>query len=130
MKSKERIILQKLSSYVQDILQYVQGYTFEQFMDDKKTISACAFTVSQMGELAKHISPETQAEHAHIPWRGIRGMRNRIVHEYENIDLVVLWGTISSSLPELQKQIEKILLRQAQEADILSSIEDKEEYER
>lgn len=130
MKSKERIILQKISNYVRDVLQYVQGYTFEQFMIDKKTISACAFTVSQMGELANHISPETQSEYAHIPWKSVRGMRNRIVHDYENIDLVVLWGTITSSLPEFQKQIEEILLRQTQETDILSPIEDEEEYER
>lgn len=34
-----------------------------------------------------------------IPWNSIRGMRNRIVHDYENVDLSVLWGTIKESLP-------------------------------
>lgn len=37
-----------------------------------------------------------------IPWNSIRGMRNRIVHDYENIDLSVLWGTINKSMPELK----------------------------
>ncbi|MBW4085240.1 DUF86 domain-containing protein [Paenibacillus sp. S150] len=129
MKSKERIILQKLNSYILDVLQYVQGYTFEQFMADKKTVSACAFTVSQMGELAKYISDETQERYPDIPWRSIRGMRNRIVHDYENIDLAVLWGTITASLPELQKQIEHILLHQTQDSELLSRDED-EDHER
>ncbi|GIP30856.1 MULTISPECIES: hypothetical protein [Paenibacillaceae] len=49
---------------------------------------------------------------------------------HANIDLVVLWDTITTSLPELQKQIEEILIRQSQETDILSPFEDEEEYER
>ncbi|MFU1794206.1 hypothetical protein ACM1RC_10080 [Paenibacillus azoreducens] len=49
---------------------------------------------------------------------------------HANIDLVVLWDTITTSLPELQKQIEEILIRQSQETDILSPFEDEEEYKR
>ena len=78
-------------------------------MADKKTISACAFTVSQIGELAKDISAATQEGYSNIPWKSIRGMRNKIVHDYENIDLAVLWGTITKSLPELVNQIGGIL---------------------
>lgn len=126
MKSKDRIVLQKLSNYVHDVLQYVEGYTFEQFMADKKTISACAFTVSQMGELAKYISAETQEAYTHIPWKSIRGMRNRIVHDYENVDFSVLWGTITTSLPELLKQIENILIQEAHQTYVLSHEDDQE----
>ena len=56
MTSKDQIILQKMRSYVLDVAQYIDGFSFDQFMADKKTISACAFTVSQIGELAKDIS--------------------------------------------------------------------------
>ena len=45
-----------------------------------------------------------------IPWKSIKGMRNRIVHDYENVDLSVLWGTIKESLPELKEQLEDIIL--------------------
>lgn len=109
MTNKDRIILQKISTYIDDVIRYVNGFTFEQFMADKKTISACAFTVSQIGELAKDIDANTQGEYHNIPWKSMRGMRNKIVHDYENINLVVLWGTIAKSLPELKNQIDKIL---------------------
>ena len=128
MTSKDRIILQKISGYIDDVAQYVNGLPFEQFMTDKKTISACAFTVSQIGELAKDISLSTQEEYAGIPWKSIRGMRNKIVHDYENIDFAVLWGTITKSLPELLNQIDEVLYREVEEVNIL--VEEDEEYER
>jgi len=109
MISKDRIILQKISGYIDDVVQYIHELSFEQFMSDKKTISACAFTVSQIGELAKDISLSTQEEYSYIPWKSIRGMRNKIVHDYESIDFAVLWGTITKSLPELLNQIDKIM---------------------
>ncbi len=129
MTSKDRIILQKISSYIYDVIQYVDGFTFELFMADKKTISACAFTVSQIGELAKDISISTQERYPNIPWKSIKGMRNKIVHDYENIDLAVLWGTIIKSLPELMNQINGILYQEIKGTNILSD-EEYEEFEK
>ena len=51
-------------------------------------------------------------EYKNIPWKSIRGMRNRIVHDYENIDLSVLWGTIKESLPELKDELKDIIFNQ------------------
>lgn len=91
MTGKDRSILQKISVYINEVAYYVEGFSFENFMTDRKTLAACAFSVSQIGELAKEISEDTQKKHNYIPWKSIRGMRNKIVHDYENIDLVVLW---------------------------------------
>ena len=87
MKSKDRIVIQKLIEYTKDIGKYIDGLYFETFMNDKKTISACAFTIGQIGELVSNIDLSTQELYSQIPWRGIRGMRNRIIHNYENVDL-------------------------------------------
>jgi uncharacterized protein with HEPN domain len=59
MISKDRIILQKINTYIVDVVKYVDWFSFEKFKTDKKTISACAFSVSQIGELAKEISEDT-----------------------------------------------------------------------
>ena len=129
MIGKDRIILQKIDSYIDDVAQFVNGFSFADFMADKKTLSACAFSVSQIGELAKEISEDTQEKHDHIPWKSIRGMRNKIVHDYENIDLAVLWGTVTKSLPELAKQIDSVLYHEVEEINVLDNEED-EEFER
>ena len=81
-------------------------------MNDKKTITACAFSVTQIGELVKEISDETIEKYNKIPWNSIKGMRNRIVHDYENVDLSVLWGTIHESLPQLKDELEDIILKE------------------
>ena len=116
MKSKDRIIIQKIIEYIDDIEKYVYGLQARDFLDDKKTITACAFTVSQIGEIVKEITDETINKYSNIPWNSIRGMRNRIVHDYENVDLSVLWSTINESLPELKNQLKDIILK---DTDIL-----------
>ena len=45
-----------------------------------------------------------------IPWKSIKGMRNRIVHDYDNVDLSVLWSTIKISLPELKEKMKNIIM--------------------
>jgi len=117
MKAKERIIIQKMIKYIEEVKTYTENMTSHEFLQDRKTMTACAFTVSQIGELAKDISDELQEKYKNIAWKAMRGMRNKIVHDYENIDLAVLWGTIEKSLPPLKLELEKILF--AEPEDIL-----------
>lgn len=116
MKSKDRIIIQKIIEYIDDVEKYVYGLEAKDFLDDKKTITACAFTVSQIGEIVKEITDETINKYTYIPWKSIKGMRNKIVHDYDNVDLSVLWGTIKNSLPQLKEELKEIILK---ETDIL-----------
>lgn len=112
MKSKDRIIIQKIISYIDDVEKYIEGLNAIEFLDDKKTITACAFTVSQIGEISKEITEETIEKYTEIPWKSIKGMRNKIVHDYENVDLSVLWGTIRNSLPDLKDKLKNIILNE------------------
>ena len=116
MKSKDRIIIQKIISYIDDVERFVEGLQAKDFLDDKKTITACAFTVSQIGEIVKEIDKETINKYNNIPWNSIKGMRNKIVHDYDNVDLSVLWGTIKESLPDLKEKLKDIILN---ETDII-----------
>ena len=110
MRSKDRIIIQKIIGYIDDVEKYTEGMEDKDFLDDKKTITACAFTVSQIGEIVKEIEEDTMKKYSDIPWNSIKGMRNRIVHDYENVDLSVLWGTIKESLPELKEKLKEIII--------------------
>lgn len=111
MKSKDRIIIQKIINYISDVQIYIKDMSAMEFLDDKKTITACAFTVSQIGELTKEISKETQEKYKAIPWKSIKGMRNKIVHDYENVDLSVLWATMKQSLPELKEKLKEVIIK-------------------
>ena len=105
MSDKNVIILKKVLKYAQDALSYVGDMDYDSFIADGKTLAAVAFVLGQIGELAKNVSEETQSASADIDWRGMRGLRNRIVHDYENIDMKMLWDVIRTDLPKLIAQI-------------------------
>ncbi|HML37719.1 MAG TPA: DUF86 domain-containing protein [Bacillota bacterium] len=109
MKDKDRIILKKIAGYIEDADSYVNNLNYDVFLKDSKTMSATAFVLGQIGELAVRISSETETSYPEIDWKGMRGMRNKIVHDYENVDLMILWNTLKNDLPDLLKQIRKIL---------------------
>lgn len=58
MKSKDNIILNKILGYIEELQEFISGYTYESFRKDRKTINACVFDLSQIGELAGKISDE------------------------------------------------------------------------
>lgn len=57
---------------------FIEDYSYMNFKNDRKTINACVFDLSQIGELAGKISLEIQEEYSIIEWRGIKALRNRI----------------------------------------------------
>jgi len=91
MKSRDKIILNKILNYIYEIKDFINGYDKQQFNKDKKTINACVFNLSQIGELAGKISEELIKENKQIEWRGLKGLRNRIVHDYDGINLDMIW---------------------------------------
>lgn len=112
MSGRDKIVLQKIERYILDALYYIDGMDFDAFSNDSKTISATAFVLGQIGELAKEVSAETVDANHEIQWKGMRGLRNRIVHDYENVDLAILWDTLSNDLPVLQVQIRTLIMRE------------------
>lgn len=58
MKDKDNMILIKILKYIQELKQFIKGYNYESFKQDKKTVNACVFNLSQIGELAGKASSE------------------------------------------------------------------------
>ena len=104
MKNKEYMSFVKMIEYIDKAIKYVNGYNFEEFCKDEKTMDATIFAISQIGELVKNISKETMNKYNNIEWNMMKGLRNRIVHDYEGISYVV-----ENDLIELKENIQKIL---------------------
>lgn len=104
MKNKEYISFIKMVEYVEKAMKYVNGYNFEQFCKDEKTVDATIFAISQIGELVKNISKETMNKYNDIEWNMIKGLRNRIVHDYEGISLKSIWYVVENDLIELKEK--------------------------
>ena len=61
--------------------------------------------IIQIGELVNRLSDECIEEYNRIPWHAIRGMRNLHAHDYENVDLEIVWNTLLEDIPYLKEQI-------------------------
>jgi uncharacterized protein with HEPN domain len=68
--------------------------------------------VEIVGEAASRITPETRAAVPTLPWSAIVGMRNRLIHGYYDVDLDVVWATLTDDLPPLIEQLETVLQSQ------------------
>ena len=78
----------------------------QQFLIDM--LLSAKIAVSYIQEKSKTDLEKTQSGLPVIPWRLINGMRNRLVHEYDDIDLDTVWDTLEKSLPNLISELEKI----------------------
>ena len=79
--------------------------------------------VEIVGEAAGRVSPATRAHLPDFPWSGMIGMRNRIIHGYDTVDIPVVWDTIVHDLPELVLMIENQLSKIKLASDVVSTEE-------
>jgi uncharacterized protein with HEPN domain len=103
--------LDNMKQAVSDAISFVEGLTEAEFLASSKVQMACAMCLVIIAESATRIeqkSPEFVAAHADWPWREMRGLRNRIVHDYVNLDLPTIWRVVGGALPELAIKIDAL----------------------
>lgn len=83
---------------------FVEGLAKETFVSDRRTQQAVVMSLVIVGEAATKVMdgfPGFVLAHPEVPWRGIRGMRNRMAHGYFEINFEVVWDTVQTALPAL-----------------------------
>lgn len=83
------------------VLRYVENTNQQEFEQDQEKQDSITYRILILGEASKRLSAEFREKHPNIPWRQIAGMCNMLVHEYDQIDLDVLWDVTQNSIPEL-----------------------------
>jgi uncharacterized protein with HEPN domain len=104
--------LQHIVGAVDRATGYVSGMDFKTFEQDCRTQDAVVRSIEIMGEAAQRVrsaDPDFATRHADVPWDQMYGMRNRIVHDYFQIDLEVVWRTVQVDLPSLRQQIAALI---------------------
>ncbi len=109
--SKRRDVdwLQDIIEAITRIRHYTAEMTFTAFLEDLKTQDAVIRNLEIIGEATKQLSPNLRAQHDHIPWRNMAGMRDKLIHDYFGVNFDVVWEVISEDLPRLAFQLPTIL---------------------
>lgn len=92
-----------------EALEFVKGVKRGDLDEDRLRLLALTRLIEVIGEASNHVTERTKSEYPRIPWPAIRGMRNRIVHAYFEIDVDLLWDTLHHDLPALIEQLEAVL---------------------
>jgi len=85
-------------------------YTQMRFHDDWEKRLVIERLLEIIGEAANHLSPELQANHPHIPWSQMIGMRNVVSHQYFRINVETIWKTATETIPPLRSRIRQMLV--------------------
>jgi uncharacterized protein with HEPN domain len=109
MKDRDLVRLEHMLKCCENIASFVKGKRKTQLAHSILLDSAVRHQLEILGEAANAISQKTQRELPNIPWKHIVGLRNRLIHEYFDIDHDIIWQTIKEGLPPLVLEIKKYL---------------------
>lgn len=79
------------------------------FAGDHKTVSAVTYQIAVIGEAVKRLSPRFRESHPDVPWQDIAGMRDKLIHDYGDVDAEEVWRTATRDVPELLARLEPLL---------------------
>lgn len=86
----------------------IAGISFEEFASDQRRLRSAAFCLVVLGEAAASLPEEIQSQASDVPWPLLRGMRNRIVHEYFHVDAEIVWDTAAVDLPSIEEPLRRL----------------------
>ncbi|HLD70902.1 MAG TPA: DUF86 domain-containing protein [Negativicutes bacterium] len=98
-----------IADAMEKIEKFTEGFTLESFREDEKTVFAVVRALEIIGEATTKIPATVKNHHKEIPWKNMAGIRNKLIHEYFGVNMVVVWKTIKEDLPELKIKVAKML---------------------
>jgi len=93
----------------EEALEFVRGKRRAHLESNRMLVLSLVKELEIIGEAAGKVSDEIRSQYGAIPWQDISGMRNRLIHAYFDIDLDVVWSTVTKDLPQLKADLESIL---------------------
>ncbi len=105
---KPSAIIRDILNCIDHIQNYTKNLSFDDFAKNFMAVEACLYNIQIIGEAVSHLPEEITKRETHIPWLLIKGMRNRLIHEYFGTDLPLVWDTIKNDLPSFKAELEKI----------------------
>jgi uncharacterized protein with HEPN domain len=125
--NKDLLYLLRILEAIGKILLYSKEYNTADdfiFSNDQRDYNASLLLMMHIGEQAAKVSSDTKDKFLEIQWQHIKGFRNRVAHDYINVDKLIVFSVIKTELPKLQNQISNCIKQQLQ-----NNIFNKEEIE-
>jgi len=109
MKRDYRVYLSDILQALRNACQFVEGLSYDDFINDKKTISAVIRELEVAGEATKQLPASIKNQGPDIPWSDMAGMRDKLIHFYFGVDTEIVWETVKTRIPKLLPRVENLL---------------------
>ena len=106
---RDRERLEHILAAIDRVTRYTSGKTYDDLVADDMMYYAVVKNIEIIGEAANMLTSEYQEAHPETPWKKVKGMRNYIVHEYFQVDDIVVWDVVTNSLAPLREQVTRYL---------------------
>ena len=107
--NRDESYLLDIARFAQEAQELVEGMDAETFAMDRKAQLAVLYEITILGEAVKRLSPEFRRQHPAVAWKQIAGMRDKVIHDYREVNIPRVWQTLQTNIPELLKYIEPLL---------------------
>lgn len=104
---QDKLYVSHILEAIEKIEKFVAGAEFNDFSGSELIQSGVMRELSIIGEAAKQLSEDFKTTHSEIRWKEIAGMRDKLIHDYFEIDLEAVWKTVKNDVPFLKKAISK-----------------------
>ena len=107
--------INKIITDLNFILEHTRGLSQQELESIEILVDSVMFRLIQISENSDKLTEEFKLANSAVPWRAMKGLRNRIVHEYGNVDLSVVYDTINNDIPELLEELQELLNKRDEE---------------
>ena len=108
-KRDSRLTLRQMRDHAREALDMTRNRVRADLDSDRMLNLALVRLLEILGEAANRVPPEERATYPGIPWPQLNGLRNRLIHEYDNVDFDILWQIVNQDLPPLVQELERIV---------------------
>ena len=105
----DEYFIQKIMTDLSFVVEHTKNIDQDELGRNEILLDSMLFRLIQISENANKLSDEYKDENKNIPWTAIYGLRNRIVHDYGNVDMEIVYSTLKDDIPELLEMIKNQL---------------------
>jgi len=105
----DQLLLEDILECIQKTQSYTKGMSFDAFTQNELVVDGVVRNLEIIGEAATVLSKSTKAKIADVPWHKIKGLRNRIIHEYFDVSYEVIWFITQNEMAPLKEAIQDYL---------------------
>ena len=108
MNSRDKASLIDIMKAANLALEFTKEMTSTEFECDLKTQSSVLYQIAILGEVVKRLLPELRQQYSDIPWSAMAGMRDKLIHDYDGVEIKRVWLTLQTSIPDVLQKIQSL----------------------